>query len=116
MAGQTQLTVINLDRPRIMRFDLDALDMLEELTGAKNFDEIVAVMKSFGGLRRAAYCALLQDAKEHGETLTLDNVGDILRHADYIDDIIDKVAEAVGSCFRPDEKEGAEQADEAPKN
>lgn len=116
MAKQTHLTVINLDRPRIMRFDLDTLAMLEELTGAKTVDELLPVLKSFSGLRKAAFCALLLDAKEHGETLTLDNVGDILRHAEYLDDIIEKVGEAVMNCFRSDEKEGAEQADEAPKN
>lgn len=116
MAKQTHLTVINLDRPRIMRFDLDELVMLEELTGAKTVEELLQVLNSFSGLRKAAFCALSFDAKENGETLTLDNVGDILRHAEYVDDIVDKVVEAFTNSFRAYEKERAEQADEAPKN
>lgn len=116
MSKQTHLTVINLDRPRIMEMDLDTLAMPEELTGVKTFDDLKVVMQSFSGLKKAAYCALFRDAKDHGETLTLDNVGDVLRHAEYVNDIIEKVSEAVEGCFRPDEKEGAEQAAETEKN
>lgn len=116
MAKQTHLTVINLDRPRIMRFDLDAMAMLEELVGANSIEDIRAALNSFSGLRKAAYCALLLDAKEHGETLTLDNIGDILSKAEYVSDVIEKVVEAVEGCFRQDEKEGTEKVDESTKN
>lgn len=116
MAGQTHLTILNLDRPRILRMDLDTLAMLEELMGVKTAKEVLAGLDSFSNIRKAAYCAMLQDAKEHSENLTLDNVGDILRKAEYVDDVIETVVEAVKKCFRHNEEEGAEEVDESTKN
>jgi hypothetical protein len=109
---KSDLVVINLDRPRTLKFGYKALKMLTamdidiENMGDSNFE--------FEDLEKIYYCGLLSDSKEHGEDLKLEDVEDLLDLAPF-KELVEKMQEAFKESFgevpEVDEKNGQRVAE-----
>ncbi len=101
--SKNDLVVINLDRPRVVRFGHKALKMMTSIT---NFDMDKLETDNFdvGELEKIMYCGILQDAKEHGEDLKLEDMEDLLDRVDF-HEIISAMNDALGRAFQKTETE-----------
>jgi hypothetical protein len=117
--NNTDVVIIELDRPRELRFGHKALKKLVALTG-KSLEEIENTqMNNLEMLEQLVYCGLLNDAKKNGEELTLDDMEDLLDQAPSEAHIIEKVTQAFAAAFgaKPEDLAGnAPQEDKAPKD
>jgi hypothetical protein len=95
---KSDLVVINLDRPRYLRYGHKALKQLTTLTDMdiSNMD-----MSNFKleDLEKVLYCGLLSDAKENGETLKLEDMEDLLDQAETFKELMEKLNEAFVKSF-----------------
>ena len=71
------MVIINLDRPRFLRFGHKALKQLGTLTG-KKLEEMDENDFDLADLEKVMWCGLQADAKEHGEVLKLEDMEDLL--------------------------------------
>lgn len=121
MAGQTSLVILNADRPRILKAGLGEMAKLEAMTGTNmiNMDDC---LQTFTGIRKAAYCFMLKDAKAHGEKLTIDkevlepgeiDIDDVLDEAGTFDVLVDKLRDAMGNYLSENKKTVKRQVKEA---
>lgn len=98
LADKNDVVMINLDRPRLLWFGHKALKTLSALTGK----DIDSAMQMDGldmeELEKIMYCGLLKDAKIKGETLTLEQMEDLLDEAPF-GEIIDKMQKAFSTSF-----------------
>jgi hypothetical protein len=96
--------VLNLDRPRFLRFGHRALKRMTTLTGMKleNMDEGDFDLTH---LEKIIWCGLQDDAKEHGEDLKLEDMEDLLDKAESFGDIMDAMQEALAQSFKRTAKE-----------
>lgn len=101
---KNDVIIIELDRPREIRFGHKALKTLTALTGMSienlNFDG-----SDFEMIEKVMYCGLLSDAKRHGETLKLEDMEDLLDLADSYQEIVDKMTLAMEKAFGQFEEE-----------
>lgn len=99
--------VLHADRPRVLRLGYKAMKFMQSLS-----DNALTEMEkndvNFDMLEQLYYCLLLDDAKEHGEDLTLDKVEDIL-------DSVEDPSEIMGAVKAAIEAAGAGK-DETTKN
>lgn len=99
--------VLHADRPRVLKLGYKAMKLMQSLS-----DNALSEMEKndvdFDLIERLYYCLLLDDAKEHGEDLTLDLVEDIL-------DSVDDPSEIFGAVKAAIEAAGADK-DDTPKN
>lgn len=95
--NNNDVVIIHLDRPRELRFKHKALKTYQALTG-QSLDQLGQGGFSFDDIEKLVYSGILADAQANGETLTLDNVADLLDEHD-IQDTITKVAEALEKAF-----------------
>ena len=79
---------INLDKERNLYFNLNSLEIIEELTG-KSIDKISEGM-DMKMLKAIVYAGLVHEDKE----LTVESVGEMIGFED-----IGKVSEAIGKAF-----------------
>jgi hypothetical protein len=95
---KNDLVVINLDRPRFLRYGHKALKKLTTLT---DMDISKMDMSNFQleDLEKVLYCGLLSDAKEHDETLNLEDMEDLLDQADSFKEIMEKLNESFEKAF-----------------
>lgn len=102
MANKTNenndLVVINLDRPRFLRYGHKALKQMGKLTGnglasmdMDNFD--------LEQLEKIVYCGLLSDAKDNDEVLKLEDMEDLLDHAESFQEVINAMNDAMSLAF-----------------
>src|SRR3954469_14045873 len=77
---KNDVVIINLDRPREIRFGHMALKRLGAITG-KTVTDMSADDLDLEQLEKIMYCGLLSDAKEHGENLLLEDMEVILDQA-----------------------------------
>lgn len=98
MANTNDIVIIELDRPRELRYGHKALKKLVALTGL-NIDEIDTSNLDLGELEKYIYCGLLSDAKEHGETLELGQMEDLLDLAPNFAHIVERLTAAFESSF-----------------
>lgn len=99
MSNKNDVVIIELDRPRELRFGHKALKTMVALTGKEidatnpgssiDFDEIEKVM----------YCGLLSDARNNNENLKLEDMEDLLDKAPKYVDIVNKLQEAINIAF-----------------
>lgn len=76
--SKNDVVIINLDRPRELRFGHKALKTLTALTG-KSLEELDLDDKfDMEELEKIFYCGLLSDARENKETLKLEDMEDLL--------------------------------------
>lgn len=98
MADNNDIVVINLDRPRVLWFGHKALKTLGALTG-KDIDAAMQMENlDLGELEKIMYCGLLTDAKQHNETLNLEDMEDLLDQAPF-GEIIEKMQQAFNASF-----------------
>lgn len=90
----TRQVILEADRPRVLKANHKALKLIVKMTG-KGLDEMDSVGGDFEIIEKIAYALMLRDAQKNGETLTLEQVEDILDEVECEQDIID----AIGACF-----------------
>lgn len=99
--NNNDVVIIELDRPREIRFGHKALKTFQAITGT-TIDTLGQDL-TFDLVEKLLYCGMLTDARKNGETLTLEMVEDLLDEHD-IQDTIQKVSEAMAAAFGGDEK------------
>ena len=88
------MVIINLDRPRFVRFGHKALKQLGTLTG-KKFEEMDENDFDLADLEKIMWCGLQADAKEHGEVLKLEDMEDLLDQAESFGEIMEVMNKAL---------------------
>lgn len=103
MSKNSVPVVINLDKPRILKFGHKALKQLKAMTGKTliQIDESITNLDP-EEIEIYMYCGLLVDAKSNNEELTLEKVEDILEEAENYRVIIAKLGEAIARSFGAD--------------
>ena len=98
MSDKNDVVMINLDRPRQLWFGHKALKTLGAITG-KDIDAFeMANGMDLEEIEKIMYCGLLKDAREHGETLELKQMEDLLDFAPY-SEIMEKIQLAFQASF-----------------
>lgn len=92
------VVILELDRPRVLRYGHKALKKLLALTG-KSIEEIDSDNIDLEELEKYLYCGLLSDAAEHGETITLEQMEDLLDKAPSFSHYVNKMTEALNIAF-----------------
>lgn len=95
---------IELDRPRFVRFGHKALKQLFALTG-KKIGTLTADEFDLGELEKIMYCGLMSDAKQNGENLKLEDMEDLLDHAENFNEIVESMNKALDMAFQQTEKQ-----------
>jgi hypothetical protein len=109
------VVIINLDRPRELRYGHKALKTLVALTG-KTLEEIeLAGFDDLELVEKLVYCGLLSDARQNGETLELAHMEDLLDAAPTYAHVVQSVQAAFRAAFGAP-PEGKEQAGEQLEN
>ncbi|MCJ8008120.1 hypothetical protein ACFFF5_17795 [Lederbergia wuyishanensis] len=98
MSDKNDLVIINLDRPRVLRFGHKALKTLTALTGM-TFDDIDLENFDLETIEKVFYCGLLSDAKENNETLKLEDMEDLLDKANNYGELLEKMTLAFNAAF-----------------
>src|SRR5690554_5598646 len=98
------VVIIDLDRPRELRYGHKALKTLIALTG-KDLEQLEAGNFDLEEIEKILYCGLLSDARDNGETLALEQMEDLLEQATSFKHIMDKMTEAFSKAFG-EESEG----------
>lgn len=107
----TRQVILNADRPRVLKAGHKALKMIVKMTG-KALDEIDGVGGDFEAIDKIAYALMLKDAQKNGETLTLEQVEDILDEVECEQDIIDAISDCFEAAF-PDRDQQVKNAQAA---
>jgi hypothetical protein len=97
--------IIFLDRPRSVRFGHRALKKLSVLTNRKLNEAIQTDDFDLEELEKIMYCGLLSDAKENNETITLEDMEELLDKASSFNKIIDAMNEALENAFSETENQ-----------
>lgn len=93
------VVMINLDRPREVKFGHKSLKMLGAMTN-KGVDAMTEDDFDLAELEKVMFCGLLEDAKDHGEDLKLSDMEELLDKAEVFQDIVDAMEKALGNAFR----------------
>lgn len=102
---------IELDRPRRLIVDLNAIDLAEELTGRNLLDLAAWRDLDAGALKRLVYACLVRDDEEtrdEAEPLTLEQVGAML-HPGNLRETLDALLTAARHAYPEPEEEGDEE-------
>ena len=93
----SEVVILNLDRPRELRFGHKALKQLKALTGLNLLDierQLTEGDLDPEVLEKMVYAGLQQDARNHGETLSLEQVEELLDQVPAYIDVVTAVARA----------------------
>ncbi len=94
----TRTVILNADRPRVLKANHKALKLITKMTG-KGLDEMDNIGGSFDTIEKIVYALMLRDAEKHGETLTLEQIEDILDEVETEGEIIDAISECFEAAF-----------------
>lgn len=97
MSDKNDVVIINLDRPRELRYGHKALKKLMAMTG-KGLETMDTESLDLEELEKVLYCGLLKDAQENGETLKLEEMEDLLDEAPF-KEIMEKMQLAFQMAF-----------------
>lgn len=75
--NKNDVVIIELDRPRQLWLGHKALKTMSALLG-KSLEEMNTGNFSMDEVEKVMYCLMLRDAREHGETLELSQMEDLL--------------------------------------
>lgn len=107
--GNNDVVLIELDRPRELRYGHKALKKLVAITGTK-VDDIDIENIDLAEIEKYIFCGLLSDAKENGETLALEDMEDLLDRAPTFAHIVEQMTKAFNVSFGgfaiPEDDEG----------
>lgn len=95
MRDKNDVVIIELDRPRQLWFSHKAIKTLGALTG-KDFDAMEMENVDLEDIEKIMYCLMLRDAKEHKETLKLEDMEDLLDYAPF-GEVAEKMYEAINA-------------------
>lgn len=98
----SEVVILNLDRPRELRFGHKALKQLKALTGLNLLDierQLTEGDLDPEVLEKMVYAGLQQDARNHGETLSLEQVEELLDQVPAYIDVVTAVAKAFVIAF-----------------
>lgn len=98
------LVVIELDRPRFVRFGHKALKQLSALTGAK-LEKMGDNDLDLADLEKIMWCGLITDAQENGEDLKLEDMEDLLDKAESFGAVLNAMNDGLAQAFQRTEKE-----------
>jgi hypothetical protein len=98
------LVVVNLDRPRFVRFGHKALKQLTILTGT-NLEKLDENDFGLEEVEKVMWCGLQADAKEKGEELKLEQMEDLLDMAGNYAEILEAMHKGLEMAFKRTEKE-----------
>jgi hypothetical protein len=101
---KNNLVIVELDRPRFVKFGHKALKQLGTLTG-KKLEEMDENDFDLADLEKIMWCGLQADAREHGEQLKLEDMEDLLDSADSFGEIMEAMNKALEVAFMRTEKE-----------
>lgn len=101
---KNDLVLVQLDRLREVRFGHKSLKMLSLMLG-KNLAEFDESQIDLGDIEKVMFCGLIQDAREHGENLELEQMEDLLDLAPSYGDIIKSMNDALNKAFQETEKQ-----------
>jgi hypothetical protein len=101
---KNNLVIVNLDRPRFVKFGHKALKQLGTLTG-KKLEEMDENDFDLADLEKIMWCGLQADARENGEQLKLEDMEDLLDSADSFGEIMEAMNKALEVAFMKTEKE-----------
>jgi hypothetical protein len=95
MLKKNDVVIIDLDRPREVRFGHKALKKLQamgvDIEGGDDFN--------LDSLEEIMYCGLMSDAKENGEILKLEEMEDLLDLARPYSLVMEKMQQALNLAF-----------------
>jgi len=98
MADKNDIVIIELDRPRELRYGHKALKlMLADLN--LDFEELDLENADLDTVEKMIYYGLLTDAKRNGEQLKLENMEDLLDEAPSMEYYMNKMIEAFNKSF-----------------
>lgn len=103
-SDKNTMVVINLDRPRFVRFGHKALKQLGALTG-KKLEQMDENDFDLADLEKIMWCGLQADAREHGEDLKIEDMEDLLDSAGSFAEIMNAMNKALEQAFQRTEKE-----------
>jgi hypothetical protein len=98
MSDKNDVIIINLDRPRVLRFGHKALKKLIAATG-KDIENIEVNGNDLEELEKIIFFGLEADAKDHNETLKLEDMEDLLDKAETWAEIMEKMQRALNAAF-----------------
>ncbi len=98
MSEKNDVVIINLDRPRVIRFGHKALKNMLAVTG-KDLDNLDLENLNLEELEKIMYFGLLSDARQNNETLNLEDMEDLLDLAPTFSDITEKMIQALNIAF-----------------
>jgi hypothetical protein len=101
---KNDVVFIQLDRLREVRFGHKSLKRLGVLLG-KNMANFNENDFDLGDIEKVMFCGLQQDAAEHGETLELEMMEDLLDQAKSYGDIMKAMNDALNNAFQETEKQ-----------
>lgn len=104
MSEKNTVVIIHLDRPRVLKYGHKALKLLSALTDKKLMDMDENEF-DLGEIEKVIYCGLLADAKEHNETLKLEDMEELLDLAQSYGDVVEAMKKAFEMAFQPTEKQ-----------
>ncbi|WP_127491334.1 hypothetical protein [Paenibacillus glycanilyticus] len=96
--NKNDVVIIELDRPRELRFGHKAIKRIAAATG-KSMEEMEGGNISFDDIELYLYYGLLSDARQHNEELKLEDMEDLLDEAPTYSHIIEKLQEAFVVSF-----------------
>lgn len=99
----TRQVILDADRPRVLKAGHKALKMITKMTG-KRLDEMDGVGGDLEIIDKIAYALMLKDAQRNGETLTIEQVEDILDEVECEQEIIDAISDCFDAAF-PEKKD-----------
>lgn len=92
------VVILDLDRPRELRFGYKAIKTLVAMTG-KDVENIIGSEEmNLEDIEKVIYCGILADARKNGEDLKLEDMEDLLdlKPLQYT---LEKMTEAFASAF-----------------
>lgn len=104
--SKNRTVILRADRPRVLKASHKALKMISKML-RKPIDEVEIDGMDFAIIEQVVYCLCLKDAEKHGETLTLEDMEDILDAVETEQEIIDAITDAFSAAFPAKEKEAA---------
>lgn len=96
--SSNDVVMIQLDRPRELRYGHKALKKLLAITG-RDLESLDLQELDLDELEKYLYCGLLSDARENGETLELAQMEDLLDQAPSFSEMIAKMEAALEKAF-----------------
>src|SRR5690606_4244590 len=92
------VVIIQLDRPRELRFGHKALKQLMAMTG-KGFEHFEEGNFDLEEIEKILYCGLLSDARANSEEIRLEDMEDLLDQASSFAHVMEKMTEAFNAAL-----------------